>query len=154
MQCICSSKKATGAANCSDRSALRTTTSPQSVQKRRQLSVCCRVRCELPPRENSDFQRWPNTNEIKSVNCCWRLSNGPSFVGAAAPHQLVLPALQRLPVRGGPHHLMVRSAEPTRHNHSSSRSAVKAGSTEKRRKEFLPAACPQFQNRCVTSDPP
>ena len=43
----------------------------------------------------------------------------PTFCPSWCHAQLMLLALQRLPVRAGSHHLMMRSAKPARHDHSS-----------------------------------
>ena len=101
---------------------------------------------KLTPREHSDLQRWPNANEIKLVHSCTGFSNGPAFIRTAASHKLMLSALQRLPVRGRSHHLVMGGAKTPRHHHASailtvrlqlsyllcivSRSAVKPGSTK------------------------
>ena len=108
---------------------------------------------KLTPRGHSDFQSWPNANEVKLVHSCTGFSNGPAFIRTAASHKLMLSALQRFPVRGRSHHLVMGGAETSRYNHASailavrlqlsyllcivSRSAVKPGST----KECVSSGC-------------
>ena len=73
---------------------------------------------KLTPRGHSDLQRWLNADEIKLVHSCTGCSNGPAFIRTAASHKLMLSALQRFPVRGRSHHLVMGGAETPGHNYS------------------------------------